>query len=305
MRWRAAVGLIAAVAVLGTYYRYYPAGPSVAPEDQPAQLVSAYRWSVDEDWFGGISGIEMSLAGDRLLAVTDRGRIIDADVSRDDAGAIDGISLRSVNLLRDPDGADVVKNRIDAEGLAVGPDGRIYVSFERVDRVWSYGTVDGPAEWESYTRAWRAMANNGGLEALALSPDGSLYAIEEETGRGARETLIHRRRPGARWDQPVTLPLDDRFLPVGGDFGPDGRLYVLERHVYPFGFRSRVRAFTVTERRLTRERTVLQTRLGTHGNLEGLSVWRDGAGRIRLTMVADDNFLPIQRNQIVEYALTE
>ena len=49
--------------------------------------------------------------------------------------------------------------------------------------------------------------------------------------------------------------------------------------------------------------TLLETPTGTHENLEGLAVWRDPEGRLRLTMVADDNFNLFLRNQIVEYRL--
>jgi hypothetical protein len=50
--------------------------------------------------------------------------------------------------------------------------------------------------------------------------------------------------------------------------------------------------------------TVLQTRLGDHGNLEGLAVWRDTDGLLRLTMVSDDNFLSFLPGEIVEYVLS-
>ena len=62
------------------------------------------------------------------------------------------------------------------------------------------------------------------------------------------------------------------------------------------GFGNRVRSFVVGARGLGDEKTLLQTPIGLHDNLEGISVWQDGAGDIRLTMVSDDNFLAIQRN---------
>lgn len=44
----------------------------------------------------------------------------------------------------------------------------------------------------------------------------------------------------------------------------------------------------------------MQSELGRHDNLEGLSVWRDAQG-LRLTMVSDDNFMFFQRTEFVEY----
>jgi hypothetical protein len=46
------------------------------------------------------------------------------------------------------------------------------------------------------------------------------------------------------------------------------------------------------------------TPLRAFDNLEGLSVWEDGDGRLRFTMIPDDNNLDIQQTQIVEFRLT-
>ena len=37
--------------------------------------------------------------------------------------------------------------------------------------------------------------------------------------------------------------------------------------------------------------------------MEGISVWRDAAGRTRVTLISDDNFFALQRTVIVEYLL--
>ncbi|MFN6980242.1 MAG: esterase-like activity of phytase family protein, partial [Gemmobacter sp.] len=92
------------------------------------------------------------------------------------------------------------------------------------------------------------------------------------------------------------------FLPVAADFGPDGALWVLERRFLRHGaFGSRLRRARRAD--LASWATILQTPDGVHGNLEGLSLWRDGAGRTRAAMVADDNFRWLQRNEFVEYVL--
>ena len=50
------------------------------------------------------------------------------------------------------------------------------------------------------------------------------------------------------------------------------------------------------------EEILLTTRPLQYDNLEGISVWDDGQG-IRLTMISDDNFLIVQRTELVEYRL--
>jgi hypothetical protein len=140
------------------------------------------------------------------------------------------------------------------------------------------------------------------MEALAINAHGAVFAIPERTWtrRGQLPLYKFDQNTWTRW---AVYPRKLGFLPVGADFGPDGRLYVLERHFKGFGFASLVRSFAVTPNGLTDPQILLQTPERHHGNLEGLAVWRDDAGQIRLTMVADDNFLSLLPNGIVEYVL--
>jgi hypothetical protein len=50
---------------------------------------------------------------------------------------------------------------------------------------------------------------------------------------------------------------------------------------------------------------LLRSAAGTHDNLEGLAVWRDVGGHIRLTMISDDNFRFFQKTEFVEYVVAE
>jgi hypothetical protein len=286
----------------GLWIWHRPQPLFAAAKDQPAQYLSSYTWSLPDDWFGGFSGIEVSDDGSAFVAISDRGQITTGTFQRD-RGEISAITLATHNLLRDDKNIPTVQPRTDAEGLAVGSDGRLHISFERVDRVWTYDTPDGIATWASYHLGWRALNTNGGLEALAVSPDDVLWAIAETTGRGAEVSLVYSRAPGQKWSQVFVVDLDDDFSPVGADFGPDGRLYLLERGLYPFGFRSRVRALTLGSNGIGSYETLMQSRIGQHDNLEGLSVWTDDAGRTRLTMISDDNFMAFQKTEIVEYVL--
>lgn len=92
---------------------------------------------------------------------------------------------------------------------------------------------------------------------------------------------------------------------MGADFGPDGRLYLLESGFNGLGFRSLVRRFDVDEAGAHNETEFLRSGLGVHDNLERLAVWRDPQGRIRLTMISEDNFRFFQRTEIVEYVVVE
>jgi len=40
-------------------------------------------------------------------------------------------------------------------------------------------------------------------------------------------------------------------------------------------------------------------------NLQGMSIWRDATGQLIATMISGDNFLSLQRTEIVEISLPD
>lgn len=302
MRKTLAIALIS-VAAFAPWWALKPEAPDVPPERQPAQFLSEFDWRYEAEWFGGISGLELTPDGKDFYAVTDRGDMIRGTLVRQ-ADRLTDVQIKDHKPLVDQDGKVRFFPHTDAEDLALDAQGRLNVSFEHVHRVLRYDTWDAAAVWPSYTRAWRALANNGGMETLAVDAAGTLFAIPEAVATGASEALVYRRYPGRKWEQAFTLPLEGRFVPVSGDFGPDGRFYLLERDLYPFGFRTRIRSMIVLVDEFIDIRIELETTLGRHGNLEGLAVWRDDKGRTRFTMASDDNFQWPLPSEIVEYVLT-
>ena len=71
------------------------------------------------------------------------------------------------------------------------------------------------------------------------------------------------------------------------------------------GFATRVRRFALGPEGLGEEVTLLETPFGELDNMEGISTWRDEAGRIRVDLISDDNFFPLQRTVLAEYILSE
>ena len=285
----------------------------------PPGFIGAFRWSMADSLFGGFSAIEVSPDGTRFTALTDRGSFVQGRLRRAADGTIAAVEARPMQRLRSNGTEPLANGRNDSEGIALGPDGTFYVSFEGVARVLRYRELDGPAENLPTPPEFRAFPRNASLESLAVDAQGRLYTIPEELTRSKRIRLL-TGQPGnpngadfpvwrfadGAWTQPFVLPREGGFLPVSADFGPDGRFYVLERAFHGIaGFASRVRSFRMTQKGLTDRRLHLQSQTGQHGNLEGLSVWRDGSGAIRLTMISDDNFLAVLRTEIVEYRLAD
>lgn len=267
-------------------------------------LVGTLAWTSDDPRHGGFSGLEVSADGARFIAISDRGWIVSGMFRREN-GTLRAIETGGILRLRDPRGDPLEHWHEDAEGLAQAPDGTLYVSFEGEDRVWRYAYLRAPAEPLPLPRDFNAFQNNAALEALAIGPDGALYTLPERSGAISRPFPVYRFADGV-WDRPFSLPRRGDHLPVGADFGPDGRLYLLERHYAGLlGFSSRVRRFTLGPEGPVDEETLFTTSVGQFGNLEGLSVWRDQDGAIRLTMVTDDNYRTLQRSQIVEFRVSD
>jgi len=274
---------------------------------QPAAegYIGSFVWTMDDARFGGFSGIEVAPDGFTFTALSDRGAWTRGQITRDAEGVITAMAAAPIELLKGNKVAPLSVGRSDSEGMATGADGEIYVSFEGAARVLRYASFGGSAENLPQHPDFRKLQRNSALEALAIDAEGTLYTLPERSGREDRPFHVYRFRKGA-WDQPFTLPRRGSLLPVGADFGPDGRFYLLERQFLGImGFASRVRSFTLIGDGLTDEQTVLQTPSGRHDNLEGLSVWRDGNGAIRLTMISDDNFRFFQRTEVVEYRLPD
>ncbi|MEM6886694.1 MAG: esterase-like activity of phytase family protein [Pseudomonadota bacterium] len=301
MRRTLALTLILLLAVVPVLMVYpLPAEPRT---EQPARLVTEMAWQFEQRWFGGLSGIDTTPDGKRYVAVTDRGTIFEGSITRDGTGIAE-VKIDRWQQLPDKKGRFPGFPHTDAEGVALEEDGSVLVSFEVFHRILRYENWD-YATWPSYFRSWRALERNKGMEALAVQTDGTILAIPEGVARGATVALVYRREPNKKWEQPFTLPLDETFEPVGADIGPDGKLYLLERSFLYGAFQSQVRRFSISAEGLGDAELVLRTNLGQHGNLEGMAVWQDRDGHVRLTMVSDNNFKPYLRMQLIEYVLDE
>jgi len=271
---------------------------------ETATFLSRYVWTDPAKRFGGLSGLEMTPDGSRFWVLGDTGTIGTGTFRRDASGLIAGVNLDSYGpLLYSNKGLPLPESHSDAEGLALAADGRLYASFEIYTRVRRILPDPFRTGYLPDNPPFKRMQLNKSLEALAIAADGSLWTLPEHSGALDRPFPVYRFRHGA-WDQPFSIPRRGDFVPSGADFGPDGRYYLLERDFQGIlGFRSRVRVFTFQGDRIASEETLIETKAPVFDNLEGLAVWRDPGGAIRLTMVSDNNFNPLQRTELVEYRL--
>ena len=260
-------------------------------------------WKSDVEGFGGLSGIEVAQDG-TFLAISDRGMFFEGRLLHS-AGRLSGVELTGRAPILDSKGRPLDARNTDAEGLAMTPEGRFFVSFESNQRVMEHADTETAATFLPRDPAFRSFNYNSGLEALALDPQGRVVAIPERSGKLTRPFPVYRLE-GDVWTVPFSIPRTEGFLVTGADFGPDGRLYVLERDfTWRGGFSTRVRRFALTGDSLSAGETLLETPPGRLDNMEGISVWADSDGQTRLTLIADDNFNLLQNTVIAEYLVTD
>ena len=274
----------------------WPAGPAAA---QTLQLETVLRWDHDAEWFGGLSGIEVWEGGSTFFAISDRGHQATGRMIRSETGMLQRVQITAASPILYSNGLAVKGPFRDAEGLAIGPDGKTYLSFEGKHRAAVLNLATGTVQRLSPFPDDVMFTKNRGIEALAIDDDDRLIALPEDTADPTSDFPLYALRHD-RWHVIGHVPRRGPFLPVGADIGDDGDLYLLERAASPLGFRSRIRLFQPPYGTGV-EKTLLTTGPGRFDNLEGLTVWTDHIGETRLTLVSDDNFLAAQQTQIVEY----
>lgn len=259
------------------------------------------QFDLETEAVKGVSGIEVSADGLQFLAVSDQGWWLTGTFVRD-GEEISNIVDIGISPILDSDGLPVAARRVgdlsDAEGLALLPDGRAWVSFERWARVAGYDGITGHAQWIKDHPTFYDHAENWQLESVAISPNGTVYAFSEKP---LIEGFPIYRLAGRSWVIDGYLPEQDVFAIVGADFDQNGDLYLLERKlVVGLWWQNRVRRVRLDGS----EDIVLWTgERDQFENLEGISVWRDAKG-LRMTLVSDNNGNRTP-TQFVEFRLTE
>ena len=266
----------------------------------PVQVVSRFALPLMSGGVNDFSGIA-STDGVNVMLLSDHGFIVVGRLQRGYNQQIEGIDLRQVSVLTDENGVGLTGALHDSEGIAVAPDGSIFVSFEQHNRVLRYARLGAPGMPVGGHEDFPRLRAGRGLEALAVARDGTLYSIPERAARATYGFPSYRLQRG-EWTGSFRRPMDGTFLPVGADFGPDGLLYVLERDGAGSSLRAQVRRFGINGRAISEPVVVMRSEAGQFGNLEGLSVYRDWNGRIRLLMVADDD-RGVARSEIVDVVL--
>lgn len=274
---------------------------------------------------GGLSGLWVSPDSTRFAAVADDGHSLTGRLIHDCDGRLTGAADFKRAPLLPPELAQNGKRDNDAEELARLPGGGWLVSFERNHRLLRFGerfAADGPPAAFPAPPGLAGAPSNGGLEALAVWPDGGALALEEGADGAAATrgwfapTSSAGAPPGARpsaidgWRAFAYRPAADH-RPSGAVALPNGDALALERRASLLGgFSVRIvllrrAAFASAEPGATVEGEEL-ARLGPPGlsdNFEGVAVVPRADGDIDVYLVSDDNFSPLQQTLLVHLIL--
>ncbi len=272
-----------------------------ASAEEELTLLGRFAWETDS--VIGVSGIEITKDGAEFIAVADQGWWLQGKFQRQGDKIID-VEIARLESIIGQDGLPVSARRVgdwsDAEGLALGPDGQAWVSFERWAHVWRFDRPFSRANWIKDHPTFYDHSENWQLEAAAIDPDGQLYTFSEKPL--IEGFPIYRLGPENLWVIDGYLPERDVFAIVGADFAPDGTLYVLERKlVVGIWWQSRIRRVRLDG---SVDETIWTSERGAFDNLEGISVWDDGIG-LRMTLVSDNNGSQSTPTEFVEFRLTD
>ncbi|MBS1180852.1 MAG: hypothetical protein H6Q99_732 [Proteobacteria bacterium] len=284
--------------------------------------IGGFEIRADRREVGGLSGLAVTGAGRRLLALSDDGLMVQAKIERDGRGRPAGLSAASIRRLstdKGPVSRDKALADTESIDLYAGDGGRPFgvVSFERrpmvmVGPLGADGFL-GPLTAISLPKEVRLLQANRGLESVAALPAGSGLAgrfviLAEAAERGARTD----NPPG--WVVGGKAPVAFRVRRSGGydltdaKVGPDGRLYVLERTFSILsGVRCRIRVFDLSDIRsgaVIDGDTLLEASMAEEiDNMEGLSIWKTAGGETRISLISDDNRAFLQRTLYLEFRL--
>jgi len=240
----------------------------------------------------GLHGLsDLKIEGDRAWVVSDFGQMIRFTLRMDRDGRLTAADTATTRPLTGLDGRALApKANADSEGLAILADGRVLVSFERDERIWSYGTGDDRPV--AVAKPDAAFPDNEGMEGLAAAPDGGWLVL----GEGGGAWVCHAACV-ALGATPV-MPADG-FKFTGADVDPAGGWFVVERYYRP------PLTMAVRVRHLSPDGTLsaplIQLRPpASTDNFEGVAAVATPTGT-RLYLLSDDNDNPLQKTLLLAF----
>ncbi len=275
--------------------------------------------SSDHREFGGYSGIALAKGGKRLIAVSDRGTWLRADLIYKN-GKLNAIGKTRIGPLRAKNGRSLRKKKYsDAEDIALwkkGDKSYALISFERKHRIGRFpitrAGIQKPTNYLKLPKGVYKTTRNKGLEALTI--------LTDKKNKGTVLTFLERRhdkngnhkgwliRGKKSW--PIRLKRYGDFNVTGLTTLANGNVLVLERQFGLFtGIQMRIREI---QKRDIRKKAVLDGKVLISAtmrynidNMEGISTHINQKGETIITLMSDNNFNDsgLQRTLLMQFKL--
>lgn len=268
--------------------------------------------------FGGWSGLALGADGKDILAVSDGGSWMKAQIV-DDGGRLADLRSATMGPLLAANGKPLRRRHdVDAESVRFAQQaagrGEVYVAFERKHRiaVASVGEhgISASKRFIELPAEAKRMGRNEGLEGVAVLHAGplagSLVAFAEHLpdGKGRHTGWVWvKGKPRA-----MSLTNPDDFSVTDAVGLADGDLLVLERRFRLLeGVRMRLRHIRADDIRpgaaLDGDVLIEADQRQEIDNMEGLAVHEGAAGETVITLISDDNFNRVlQRTLLLRFA---
>lgn len=259
--------------------------------------------------FGGLSGLDISPDGRRLIAITDRGTWFTGRLTYDNTGQLSGISETNMQPVIGTDGNPLTgRASTDSESITRLIDGSLIVGFEQRHRLNRFTAPGASAQPVGAPQALGASPPNGGAEAVTRLWGNELLVLSErlEAGPGIAAGWVGTDR---KW-RAVGLRKTGLFHPVGAATRDDGTVFLLERRFTAIGGIaariSRVPPGTIAPGGIFEgvELGKLSAPL-VADNFEGIAVRRSAPGETLIYIISDDNFHSLQRTLLLMFSLAE
>ena len=279
----------------------------------PTLKADVKKWSLEQVGFlnidrnekdyGGFSGIVTQNGGSEALVVTDKSFFFVLELQRDEDDNLTGYSVVRKGQILSSKGERLNGRNTDSESIVVDENNNYYISFESNHRIMMHAEVEGKGVFVPKHPMFRKLSVNKGIEALAIDADNRLIAIPEKPPLGIPDIPIFRLQNN-KWEIIKYVKINDNFLVTDAEILPQGLLLILERKFsWTQGFKTRFRLISLDKFDNTEPITVFTSTANQFDNLEGVALWRDKKGEMRILTVSDDNFHPLQQSEIREFFL--
>ncbi len=257
----------------------------------------------NEKDYGGFSGLLIKNEGTEALVVTDKSFFFVLELRRDDNDFLTGYSVIKKGRILSSKGEHLNGRNTDSESIAKDADNNYYISFESNHRIMMHTEVEGKGIFVPKHPMFRKLSVNKGIEALAIDNENRLIAIPEKPPLGISDVPIFRLQNN-NWEIIKYVKIEDNFLVTDAEILPMGFLLILERKFsWTQGFKTRFRLISLDKFDNTEPIIVFTSTANQFDNLEGMTLWKDKKGEMRILTVSDDNFHPLQQSEIREFFL--